>query len=387
MAKEKDENREVRPRAEPVPKDQDFVDWLDELFYGDEQSPEKLEVRILNGKDSERFGPYIKQIVYAPEAATDAAVKAGVGSRKPKKEDLVKLANELLHRMQKDCDESRKPHVYGVLAWHFSRDDHPYQRYLKRLTPQGIYSAKRGADTGGYSDDDELSMAEKYQTAALSRDERMFQLLGASLEGLIDRQDRALERYEQALEKSRLALERQSEITERAISLDEERKTRRAWHEVGQKAAGRALDTAIDLIPPFIAHVTGKKLLGSKTSPESVALKNFFKRTEDGGLLTQEQVNAAFGLWEDEPPHALIRPGVLTLEQGKLLYDVAECRVPAEELDKLMPGGPMEITMEQVMRLQSECGFDIQRQLLPLLALFESRRSKQNEPDKTETKK
>lgn len=388
-----DKDKDKADRPEPLPKRQDFFEWLESLFDGSTQHPEKLEMRIVSGKNLERLGPMIKQIVYGPadylptesKKGSGAAGDGGGGSRKPSREKLVMLSNELLYRAQKDCDESRAPHTYAVFASHFARETEFYERWVMRLTPQGVY-AKDGAGGAAAVDDEDQpvvksSISDQWAIQKMQHDERLFNFYGGAIEGVLDRMDRVIERQEQALENLRARYERQQEITERAMSLEAEREAAREWRRLAIKSAEKGIDMAIGMAPPLLNQLIGKKVMPTKESAESIALKNFFKRTEEGGKLTQEQANAAFGLFDDKPPHNMIKPGVMTVAQAKLLWDVANCEVPADDLDKLLPGGALEVTTDQLMKLQGECGFDMD-QLAPLAALISARQQRRMEAGK-----
>lgn len=360
-----------RSQVEPVAKDQAFFEWLEKLFYDEPEPahfPERLELRIVTGKHREKFGPLIKQLVFAPAKATEETIKAGAGRRKPTKEELVALSNELLFRMQKDCDESRQQVCYGVHVWHYSRGDEPYERYLKFVKPQGRYSK----DEGHASDDDEepKSLQERFGIQILGHQERLFGLYGGGFEGLLDRMDRILERQDLRIEKQDQRIEKLNEMLERALSHEAEREEKRMWAQLKIKGADRALEMATTLAPPLINQLVGKPIIPTNETAETIALKNFFKRQENGGSLTTEQSNAAFGTYDENPPHDLIKPGVLSYEQAKILLDVAECRIPPDELDKLMPGGALAVTPEQAAALAQI--FSIE-QLAPIMLIFESR--------------
>jgi hypothetical protein len=185
-------------RPEPLPKRQDFFEWLESLFDGSTQHPEKIELRIVSGKNLERLGPMNKQMVYGPadylpdpktsKKASAAGEDAGGGSRKPSREKLVALSNELLFRAQKDCDESRKPHTYAVLVSHFARETEYYERWVLRLTPSGVYGREHERDPGDEesesSPNNQIVMQQAWLTQKMGHDEKMFGFYGGALEGL-----------------------------------------------------------------------------------------------------------------------------------------------------------------------------------------------------------
>lgn len=355
-------------QVEVVAKRSDLYDFLEALFAGTTQRPELIELRIVKGKNDEILGPMVKQYKFQPaEYKVDAAA--------PAKEKLVALSNEMVYRAQRDCDESNKPHVYALLASHFAREVNYYERYLMRLTPQGVHASKKGDGRSGSDDDeDDLSMKTRVDLRMIDREERMLQLYMASMEGIVDRQDRIAERQEKSYDTLRERYEGMLEITERARSLEDERRTKHEWNQVGIKLAERGGNLAIDLLPPFVNRLTGKALLPTK-STEEITLNRFFTKKADGGDLTDEQSDAVFGVYEDDAQGTTrcLREGIFTFPQAKLLWEVAFGQAPPDALDELFTeGSKLHVTGDQIMKLQ---GALTPEQILPIAALIQGRQS------------
>lgn len=363
----KKRDRDERPTVEPIPKREDFFLWLEKLFFDEPEAfqfPEKIEVRVVSGKHHERLGPMIKQLLFGPGQ-----------QQKPTRTKLVELSNEILHRVQRDCDIQRKQTVYGVHVAHFARETDFYERYLIRCNPSAVH-ASEGAPREGEEDD---SQGGKFVNQVMSHHEKMFSLYGGAFEGLLDRMDRVLERQEGRIEKQDARIEKMSEVLEKALSLEAERAEKREWQQLKIKAAEKGLELGAALAPPLLNSLMAKKgesALAPTTAPgeslEALTLRNFFRKDTEGGMLTQEQANIAFGLYSEQPPHDLVKPGVLSMEQAKVLWDVAYGNASADALDSLLPGGPHAVTGEQLMALQSKCGFSME-QLAPLQMIFEAR--------------
>lgn len=362
-----------RRTAEPVVKDASLHEWLVKVFWEDEQYPERLDIRPVSGRFLEKLAPMLKQVVYASPAAGDTARKSGAGRKKPSKEEIVHFSNEIVGMCQRHCDMTRRQTTYGVHAAHYSRETDYYERWVGTFTPQGIYS-KKGEGVGGDEDDEEEggSTQKRYATQALAHDERMFDLLARTIEAVVDRQDRIIERQEGALENLRARYEKQQEITEKALSFEADREAAREWRRLGIAATGKTIDLGLQLAPPILNRVFGESTVPTTETAETITLKNFFKTAEEGGLLTDAQAAAAFGVYGPAPDHKFVKAGVLSLEQSQLLYGVAHGKVPPDALDELLPGGRLAVSMEQFMRLQAECGFSM-AQLAPLRLLFEGR--------------
>lgn len=360
----KKQNRDDRPTVEPIPKREDFFLWLEKLFFDEPEAfqfPEKIEVRVVSGKHHERLGPMIKQLLFGPGQ-----------QQKPTRTKLVEISNEILHRVQRDCDIQRKTMVYGVHVAHFAREADFYERYLLRCNPSAAHQSE-GSPRDGEDDD---SQGGKFVNQVMSHHEKMFSLYGGAFEGLLDRMDRVLERQEGRIEKQDARIEKMSEVLEKALSLEAERAEKREWQQLKIKAAEKGLELGAALAPPLLNSLMakGKTTTGEPDGEglEALTLRNFFKKDTEGGMLTQEQANIAFGLYSETPPHDLVKPGVLSMEQAKVLWDVAYGNAPAAALDSLLPGGNFAVTGEQLMALQSKCGFSME-QLAPLQMIFEAR--------------
>lgn len=360
-------------KVEPKPRDTEFFEWLERAFYGVGDYPERLEVRIIYGRNHEKGGPIIKTLVFAPPKATEAEKKAGVGNSRPSREDLVALSNEILFLCQQDVNVGKTTRAYGVRLWHFRLGPEPYARYSLRMTPQGATDSNE-APTDEESDGtfgSPQGMMKAYGEQFLGHHERMFGLYAGGIESTFDQQARLIAQQGKALEEARASLARQQEITERALSLEAEREAAREWRRVGIRATEKGLDLAMGLAPGILGQVLGnKQLAATADTPESLTLKAFFRKESEGGTLTDKQIDAAFGTWDDGK---VISPGVLTQLQSVILLEVSEKKRPADALDELLQGGSAEITGEQAMQLQQIFSME---QLAPLLLLIQTRMAK-----------
>lgn len=375
-------SKDPKDKVEPVPSDKDLFEWWEGLFDGAGEFPEFINVHAVSGPQYARLGPQIEQYIYKPQIkgvkqnsegrdGEDAA--AVVEHGRPSREKIVATINRVRALCQRDCDQQRKSVVYGAHAMHFLRSEGIYSRFIFRLEPKGIHAAKRG----GYStaDDDESGDEEmtpqlRYHNQKLGHDERMFNMYGAALEGAFDRLDKVLEREYMTNERLRLQNERQAEIIEKLQSNASERDRQAKWDDLKMRTVERGFNLVADLAPPLLGQLTGKSPAGIQKTPESITLDNFLKLDTQGGSLTVHQVEAAFGVYTDDEPRKLIKPGVLSDEQAHLLLHVAKCVVPADDLDRILPGGDLEITGTQQAQLMQIFTPD---QILPLGALIQSR--------------
>ena len=368
-----DKPAKEKTQIEPIPKDEKFFVWLEKLFDGAGQYPEKIEVRVVSGRHNERLGPMIKQIVYSPQARESAkeSVKEtktgdkGRNSGKPSREDLVAMSNELLYLCQRDCDQARRPTTYGVHVAHFLREVDFYERWIMALRPQGVHAPKDGDDVAGLEEEESSgTLQHRYALQMQQHHERMFNLYGGAYEAFIDRQDKALERSAAVEERLRAANERLFDMVEKLASNAHVRAQEMQWNDMKIRSVEKGIELAINLAPPLLSQLTGKKPLATQESAESLTLKTFFKRDDAGGKLTIAQADKAFGKYDNDN---LITPGVLSTEQAKLLWDVAHCTAPVDDLDRLLPGGSLAVGQEQVFQLQQIFPME---QIAPIIALI-----------------
>lgn len=363
----KDEGDRERSQIAPRATDSDFTLWIETLFWAEPEPqhfPERIDVCIASGPRLERLGRPLKTRDFV-------AAK----SNKPARPQLVSFANEILHFIRRDADVRRKGEiVYSINAWHFQLNDYPYERYTIRITPRGDYT-----DTADGAEDERSSMNEQFGVQILTHHEKMFALYGGAVEGLLDRLDRVQERDGQEIKNLRTENSELRGQLERALNAQAERDARRQMDELKIRAADRGLDLAFSVVPVLVNKLAGTNALQIPESNEAAILKPYFKPKAAGGILSQEQSEAVFGKFKSEPPFDVIKDGVLTFPQGKLLYDISERALPIDEIDKLLPGGALEVTPEQLNRLMTSCGLQLE-QLAPIKMLLDSRleRQKQN---------
>jgi hypothetical protein len=267
VAKDKKTDEDRQPPVQPVtPNDLEFFSWLETLFFGDAQFPERLEVRLITGPKLERLGGIIKQYNWEP------AQSRADGPKKPTKEEIVRMSHEIHRRCQQHSDvvgsRMRKvvPIFFGVFAWHMGRSPQPYERWLIRCVPDQMYSraslstvspGDTGGDFGGGGDDDdeEEGGALRPSTQALQHIEALHTLYIEAIGGVMDRMDRIAERQSTELELLRGRYERQQRIAEQALSLEADREERRAWNKVKIGVTERAANAALTS-PAFVPGAT-----------------------------------------------------------------------------------------------------------------------------------
>lgn len=336
--------------TEPVPKDEGLFNFLESVFFGPTEYPEKIDCRVVTGPRFEKFGPLIKQQIYPAD------------KKKPTREVLVHFANELTHRMQMDCDVQRKQVVYGIHVWHLSREAEPYERYIKRMVPRGRYNGEP-RDEG----EEEPTVQERFGAQVLGHGERMFGLYGGGFESLMERAFAIIERQDATIEKKDQRIEKLADIVERALTLEAERNRQAKWDDLKIRSAERVLDTGMNLVPPIVSRFLGPAVMPTQETAETITIKNFLER------MRSELLDAVCGKYDAE--HKLLERGVLTPEQADILGGVAFCKISADRLNDLMPpNGAHAITMEQIGELQ-RLGLGL-AELAPLQLIFEARQKR-----------
>lgn len=358
--KERKPDDRAKAQVEPIPRHLEFFAWLEQLFYEPPDLtnfPDKIDVTPVAGANLERL---LKPIWHRVWPA---------GSVKPPRSKLVEFSNEILFKCQQETDVKRRRAVYSVNAWHFALNPDPYNRYLLVMQPGEAY-----AFINGQSPIEEDDPRAKFSSQVLSHHEQMFQLYGTSYSGFIDRYDRDKERDAAEIERLRRENRDLREQLERSLSFQLERDERREWMKFKVKTADRAAEIGFGLMPSLLGRLLPQQ--GTGESGDSIALKPFFKPAEEGGVLAADQSDLLFGEYDrnaNDPQTGeplCRRPGILTFKQAKLLFDVAQCRVPADELDKLLPDGPFGISPDQYMKLQAS---GLGMKIAPLFAVFEPR--------------
>lgn len=354
-------HHEPRPTPEPVPKRRDFFEWLDRLFLDPAGVPDRLEVCIAEGKNGGRVGLTILQHVFTIDASKKSKEGEGEGEANghsngkkdkskrlpglPSKEELVALSNEISYRCQHEADSLGMQMLYVVLPYCMARGDTPYSRWFVRTSPDNLRT-KRGA--GGVDDSDEEmdpTSVRAWSIQALQHKERMFNMAAGAIEGAQDRNLAMMDRVLLVNEKLLSALERRDDALEHARRREMEHR----WEDVKIKTVERGMDLVTGLAPPLINQLMGRKVLPTTESPESLCLKQFLKLEAEGGKLTEEQAARAFGKFDKEGNQYEL--GVLTVEQTTILIEVANCKQPADTLDKLIPGGEHAVSQDQLQAM------------------------------------
>lgn len=352
-----DRHARDRTQVNPDPARPDFFEFLEKLFDGSDQKPEKLELRQAFGPGARKYGTTIVVKDYKANAP------------KPSREQLVSLSNEFVNLAQQNCDAIGKAHKYVVLAKHFAKSDTYYAAWILALRPKQRPGDEHEADA---DDDEETSRDQKHRDSFLAY---TLDTLKESNENRRWEQDQfstaighLFERYEHIIEKSFSRIEHLEaryldffKAAEEALSKKQDRDlaAEREKFKMGLMQSG--FDFLKQMAPVAVNQLTGKQTIPTEKTAESIAVHSFLE-----GLSEQQGV-ALFGPFENGAPVGAI----FTPSQAAIFFAVAECKAPPSELDRLLDGGDHAITTEQIGKAQTVVS---SQQFMPLVALVMGRK-------------
>jgi hypothetical protein len=373
----KDRGKDAEPRVRPEPVgDPKFVSFLLSLWGSPEDRPtypQKIEVwTIRNSKGKiHRLTQIRPAVIYSPT------------SKEPTQEEVVKLANEIFHDAQRHCNSFGKQQSYGVIPYQFGSGDDYVCVYGITFKPTEMLIMGRGKDSVGRDDDDVrgasyddeddsglgggpqarlLAYSLKQNEIALA-DSRF--VLREALE-LVKDSAEALRAENESLRQQRKEADLRQldmiKLQQDLLDRSKERELKARWSEVGVGTAEKTVDMGLSMLPAIVNRFSGKEVVPTKNSMESIIVANFIKS------ITPEQARAAFGYaGEGQPP---VPDAIFSLPQGALFSAIAAQQVPGDRIDDFLEGGALEITGEQLMKAQALFSME---QLFPLGDLIRTR--------------
>ncbi len=359
--KESDFDRDLK-KGPLSPVNEDLFNFLDSLFDGEGEFPEKIEVRTVKGRNKDQYGLQIWQKIYKS------------GSVKPSRERLVMLSNEIVKRIRIQTDTIQRESTFLIGAMHNGRSDDYYEIMTLSAKPSKKW-AKSGEGNGDLDSDEDEPFPQKYNLAMLGHHTQLFGLVGGMIEGLIDRSDRQAAAAMNDAEKMRARYIEMMEMNMKLLQAKDERDEKMAEAKMWREQKQKGLELAWQNIPPMLASLKGPNANagwtpGTETN-EAITLRESLKTQEEGGKISQAQFEIICGKLDDNG--MLVTRGVLTPEQVQLLVRVANKEANPDALDELLPGGALAVTPEQGQMLMQSGALEA---LMPLKLLLEQQMAK-----------
>ena len=387
MEQRPDRHRDRKSAVIPQPARSDFFEWLEKLWE-DGQRPDAIEIRTANGR--------VGRFQYGPPVVRPKEWKPN--APRPTREQIVALSNEFLNAAQLNCNGLGTGQRYAVLVRNFTKSEGYYCVFMLKMKPnlslpfEGDGSDGGGGGIGGDGDDDgdeegdgltDGKWKNKFLGFSLAHvkegnehrrweQDHYSQAMGgvfATMERLIER---LFEQENKKTEQMNTMFSQRLEYfkaMEDALSKRQEREIQLKKEEFKIAIQEKGVQVLMQYLPIVANKVSGKQLLPTKHSPESLACQAFIEG------LKEEQLTAVFGT--RTPDGQLVGDGLFTKEQTTLFFAIAECTAPGDAMDQFMPGGPCELTDEQILKAQTLVGMD---QLMPLAALvMERQKAKQQQ--------
>lgn len=360
MGKDKEQKEQPRRVGSVAAEDDELTLWLNRLWARNEY-PERVEVWQMFGRNKAVRGEMIFHEDF-PQQKLDI-------------EQANRLANEIIAAAQNDCDVLRKAAWFQIVVIDRNRKATPLTRRIGPLQPKHHYalSSISGADKeDSESDDEELSpqqLNRAYVKEAMEQarwdKQRYDRVMGEMLllqHNIIQQQQGMVDSL---LTKYAMMFEKANEAADRAL----DRELIREREKMKLSLMKDGFRTVRNLLPGMFApdpeasapnvathgnadngHANGhvNKSTPAASSPERQLVDNFLNDIHEDEILTTK----LFGDFAEQPDGtwALVKPGIFSFEQYKILIGVRDGKLPVEKLDELLPqsGFPTEIKPEQV---------------------------------------
>lgn len=365
----------MEPRTERPPKDKtqvtpeparpDLFAFLERLFDGADQKPEKIELRQAHGSSANKYTIQLDMWEFK------------INQPKPQREQIVALSNKILDIAQGHCNALGKQQRYGVLARHYGKGDSPYAVHVIALKPKsaGAYDAIASTeeDEDGFSDPrrrDNLLQFSLEHLKAGDENERWRQQQFS--EGVGD----IIEKYQalvQQLMTQNLELQKEHrelfKTADEALSRKSERDLAAKMQDFKIEAMRDGLTFFKQMVPVGVNMITGKQTIPTKNSAESIAIAQFLEG------LAEPQAKQLFGEIDTEKNELKEGTGIFTPMQAMIFARVAKCDLPPEALDQLF-AGEHAVNEDQIARASQVVSA---QQFMPLIGLLLSRKKKMDD--------
>lgn len=352
-------DRTVRDKTQVIPDatNPELFKAIERWFSGDDQRPQKIEVRQAYGPGARKYGTVVDYKEWKENSA------------KPGREELVGLSNRFLDAAQSNCNALGKSHKYGILAKHHTKQSDYYAAFVVALRPtQDAEYDPNDPDLVGDIDDvtpdvkrrDSLLEYSIAHIKAADENERWRQdqhsqstgdLLSKYSEFLSIMVAQNMELMKEHRELFRTADEALSHKADRDRMLKDQ--------EFKHSMFLEGFNFLKQIAPVALSQIKGKQAALGEPSPESLGVKTFLEG------LSEPQAKALFGTLDENG--RLKGDGIFSVEQIELFAGIAEAKIPATEMSRLLEGGNLAINTTQMSAAQAELS---PRQIMPLMALI-----------------
>lgn len=342
----------------PTPSSEQLMNFLDRVFHGDFEMPQKLTLCAVTGRMGQQMGPMIREFSFKPD-------------ERPTVEQRVELANLIVHIFQDDADALNKKCTYGVHAFHLGRSDRFYSRVLIRMAPSGMTTALQD-ERGIGADDEEGNAASSRLLMELLQSERRdkrytLELALSAISGAMERDAERIERMEKIVDGAWAKQIEMMKATESMLSQAADRQARSTWEAFKREKVAMAIEKAIGITEMVVPQLLARR--AERSAVEDAAAKVASASNPVGQFLlsvSEEQGARAFG--------AILGPdrvagGVFSADQFTMLGRIAS---EAEPDNALVTAFVASLTAQQIQQAQSIFSMD---QLMPLLSWLQSRKS------------
>jgi len=350
-----------RVQVNPEPVRPELFSFIERLFDGSDQKPERIELKQAFGASASKYGQQIDLWEFKPNVV------------KPEREAIVALSNKIVDLAQQNCNAIGKRHRYAVLAKHYAKSDSYYAAFVLAMNPKQIAPDKYDPTA---EDDDELTSDSKHRDNLLhyildhnkhaDEHERFRQEQSSAATGDIIG---SYQQLVQMLSTQNLELMREHrelfKQTDDALSHKAERDNQIEMRKFKLGMMTDAFNYLKALTPVVVKQIQGKQPGPGERSAESMAFEAFLEG------LTENQAKALFGEYDEaQQPDGTIKRtlrgnGIFTPEQAMIFSGVARCERPLSDIDLLMDG---EHAITEMQRNRAMSIISMQ-QFGPLLAV------------------
>lgn len=350
--KGRDKKRPLPDRSTPDPADVGLVEWISNLFRGNERADTLVVTRLWGRGGQERDGTPTMKYHFPAD-------------KQPTQEDCVIVTNALVSAMRNDADATGISLLFEVTAHNLKRGPGAFESRRLRFEPTTrLVDGKRKLSGSADGDYDGLPATDEIYrrrhvdgfTAVRDGNEQVLNSLGGLVHVLVRMNENSSKKIDDLLginiNQAKTIIDIQSKVVDDKI--------RWSNHEFGMRLRERGLNLVAGLLPGVVEKMTNHKMPGGR-SAASLQIESVIES------LSTEERTTIIGNWENGQQ---ISSGILTEAQVRVLGGVQNGE-SEEILDRLIDG-PDAVTGEQIKAIMSTCG----EKILPLLGLVQERREK-----------